>query len=177
MNTHPDVMGTIGINREYARLFYLLFAIYLLILLVTLQPAFAQSPAAFWQKQSRPKPAALRDYEYRLQHLTAPADLPNLPPYSGRCTYMRGTVLPNVAGGPTFNMHFDAAEDAETVLNWYRSVFSARPWTVDVGGSNQRTAAAVDQTGNTCQVVVLSSYRQGRAFRTSFMIQYKASKA
>ena len=116
------------------------------------------------------------DEEYHTDRMRVPIDLPNLPLYSGKSTFISGITFPRVKGGATINMRFATTDESQTVLNFYRSIFSQLPWTLDRAATVGTTIAALDSQGHIGEVTVLQSYKKGKQWHTEFIVLYKHTK-
>lgn len=101
--------------------------------------------------------------------LSQPIELPDFSIYPGRNNAFKGgwqfTKLP---GASAVILQFACTDKAQTVLDWYRSLFDANKWTYkNVGESRIR---ATSRTGHLCEINLLSA-RSGESCR--YQINYK----
>lgn len=99
-----------------------------------------------------------------------PIDLPGLPPYTGKMNFLFAMTCPNVAGGPSYTMRFEAQEDANSVVQWYADSLRANRWQVTAKSS---TVTARSAEAN-CIVNVTPG--QSREFKSAVTIIYKQWK-
>jgi hypothetical protein len=113
------------------------------------------------------------DEEFKTDVMKEPMYLPGLPLYPGKTKFLSGISFPKVKGGATVNMRFSTTDNADSVLNFYRSVLSQKPWQMDRAGSVGRSLAARDTQGHIGGVTVFQSRRKGKEWNTEYIVIYK----
>lgn len=140
----------------------------LLVSLLAPQAALSQVPAGSQTQRKPAKPYLKNDAQAEHTVQQQPAQLPDLPLYSGKIQWRYTLVCPKVKGGPTYTMRFEAKEDPQTVLAWYCDTLRSSRWIFkqSLGSITGRSA-----DGNT---VVVNCYGKSRGdYKSNVTIVYK----
>jgi len=81
-------------------------------------------------------------YELQSDRLAQMVDLPGVPQYTGRMTFITGTRFPNAKGGASLTLELKALETADQVKDWYAAALQGSGWKLDSAMSNAHTVAA-----------------------------------
>ncbi len=114
---------------------------------------------------------AVHSSEVSWHSISQDTELPNLPRYSGRTHFNFGSVNQHARGGPVYSLSYDAGEERDIVLTWYRDALTAMKWELDKEALKSGYVAATDGSGNMVHIAVTNSALKGA--RCNFMIQYK----
>lgn len=98
-------------------------------------------------------------------------DLPGVPQYTGRMTFITGTRFPYAKGGASLTLELKALETADQVKDWYSAALQQSGWKLDSAMSNANTVAAwqnkkliqvitrpVGKMRHSCDVVIRYKY-------------------
>jgi hypothetical protein len=81
-------------------------------------------------------------YELQSDRLAQMVELPGVPQYTGRMTFITGTRFPNAKGGASLTLELKALETADQVKDWYSAALHQSGWKLDNAMSNANTVAA-----------------------------------
>jgi hypothetical protein len=114
------------------------------------------------------------DKEYATQKLLQPVEIPNLPAYSGRAKFIEGLRYPNDTSGQRLGMTYAVPEDADQVLDWYRTALKNYSWNVLNFSPGAKSITAV-KDGNTFTLQINEGAKQP-GYRTVMVLSYKSKK-
>jgi hypothetical protein len=105
--------------------------------------------------------------------LSSPMELPEVPKYTGRATFVSGLQYPDNPHGPVVLLVYRVHEDAAEVLQWYSDALKSYLWQVqDLKPETRQVLASKGRT----ECTILASQYNGPGFRTEITITYKVGK-
>ncbi|MBA3858703.1 MAG: hypothetical protein C0507_17490 [Cyanobacteria bacterium PR.3.49] len=118
-----------------------------------------------------PQRSEQSNYELQSDRLAQMVDLPGVPQYTGRMTFITGTRFPYAKGGASLTLELKALETADQVKDWYSAALQQSGWKLDSAMSNANTVAAwqnkkliqvitrpVGKMRHSCDVVIRYKY-------------------
>lgn len=100
-------------------------------------------PSQYAQLSQRgPQRSEQSNYELQSDRLAQMVELPGVPQYTGRMTFITGTRFPNAKGGASLTLELKALETADQVKDWYAAALQQSGWKLDNAMSNAHTVAA-----------------------------------
>jgi len=109
----------------------------------------------------------------RFVTLSSPMELPDVPKYTGRATFVSGLQYPDNPHGPVVLLTYRVHEDVAEVLQWYADSLKAYLWKVQE--FKPETSQVLASKGHTACTILVSQYK-GPGFRTEVTITYKVGK-
>jgi hypothetical protein len=140
-----------------------------LSLVFAILPALSQQYGASRGVVANP---AIRYHPTTYTLLKAPVDLPDLPKYTQRASFLCGFDYPpdSVVPARRVQLKFAVHEAPDRVLDWYRDALISYSWNlIPVKGNSEMITAM--KGGNLCSVVVHKS--SGPWFSSVILIDYK----
>ena len=105
--------------------------------------------------------------------LSSPMDLPDVPKYTGRATFVSGLKYPDNPHGPVVLLTYRMHEEGQEVLQWYSDSLKAYSWRVqDLKPETRQVLASKGRT----ECTILASPYKGPGFRTEVQITYKVGR-
>lgn len=105
--------------------------------------------------------------------LTSPIELPEVPRYTGRATFVKGLKYPDNPTGPVVLLTYHVHEAAPEVLQWYSDSLKSYSWQVQQ--PQPETHQVLASKGHTECTVQAITYK-GPGFRTEVTITYKVGR-
>lgn len=135
--------------------------------------AIAQSAS---QQGARPAAwgqSAKKSDEFKTEKLSAAVDLPGVPQYTGRATFLSGLKYPNDTSGMRVGMTLGCREDESEILEWYKNALKLYSWRLINMDPKERVVTAT-KDGNTFTVRISPSRQPG--YRTLVVLSFKYAK-
>ncbi len=139
----------------------------------------ASTGAAFadpnWQQRSQKQQfrPITADREYACEKLSQPQELPGVPMFTGRATFLSGLRYPNDRSGYRIGLTYAAVEDESQVLEWYKTGLTSYSWKLIDSAPDAKSITAVKE-GNTFTVHISPNRMPG--YRTIMVLSFKSSK-
>jgi len=105
--------------------------------------------------------------------LSSPMELPEVPKYTGRATFVSGLQYPDNPHGPVVLLTYRVHEEAAEVLQWYSDSLKAYSWRVQ--DPKPETHQVLASKGRT-ECTILASSCRAPGFRTEVQITYKVGR-
>ena len=105
--------------------------------------------------------------------LSSPIELPDVPQYTGRLTFVSGLRYPDDPHGSTVLLTYRMHEEMAEVLQWYAESLKSYAWKVqDLKPDTHQVLALKGRTACT----ILASACRAPGFRTEITITYKVGR-
>jgi hypothetical protein len=105
--------------------------------------------------------------------LKTPVELPDVPVYTGRATFVSGTQYPDDPAAKRTGLIYLVHEEEGEVLQWYQNSLTAYQWKVNK--FRPETHQVVATRGNATCTVEARPYK-GPGFRTEVRLGYRVSR-
>lgn len=108
--------------------------------------------------------------EYKSEKLSTIIDLPGVPQYTGRATFLSGLRYPNDQSGARIGMTLGCREEQTEILEWYKNALKTYSWNVVSVDPKEKVVVAT-KDGNTFTVRIAPTNSPG--YRTLLVLSYK----